>query len=124
MECLKSSKLILGGDLNFFVGFSEIWGVKAKVDNLSDFFIRQLDGFGLVDIAPSILLPTWSNRRVGCENICKRLDWLLISANLLDCDLYFRQWVGCGGDSDHRPVFLQVLNNDIRPRSPFKFNAN
>ena len=24
MECLNSSKLVLGGDLNFFVGFSEI----------------------------------------------------------------------------------------------------
>ena len=38
-DCLKSSKLILGGDLNFSVGFSKIWGVKAKVDILSYFFI-------------------------------------------------------------------------------------
>ena len=28
------------------------------------------------------------------------------------------------GDSDHQPIFLHVLNDDIRPRSPFKFNAN
>ena len=26
MEFLNCSKLVLGGDLNFFVGFSEIWG--------------------------------------------------------------------------------------------------
>ena len=25
---------------------------------------------------------------------------------------------------DHQPVFLQLLNKDVRPRSPFKFNAN
>ena len=31
--------------------------------------------------------------------------------------------MGCGGISDHQPVLLQVANNDIRPRSPFKFNA-
>ena len=83
-----------------------------------------MDGFGLVDLVPSIILPTWSNRRVGCENICKRLDRLLISIDLLDSNLHFRQWVGCGGDSNHQRVLLQVLNDDIKPRSPFKFNAN
>ena len=32
--------------------------------------------------------------------------------------------MGCGGDSDHNPVFLQLLSNNPKPRSPFKFNAN
>ena len=59
-----------------------------------------------------------------CENICKRLDRFLLSTDFLDCDLHFRQWVGRGGDSDHNPVFMQILNKDARPRSPFKFNAN
>ena len=27
-------------------------------------------------------------------------------------------------DSDHHPIFLQILNDDLRPRSPFKFNVN
>ena len=31
--------------------------------------------------------------------------------------------MGYGGISDHQRVFLQVANNDIRPRSPFKFIA-
>ena len=100
-EFLKNTKMIFGGDLNFSLGFSEIWGVKAKVDSLSDFFSRQLDVLGLVDLTPSVLLATWYNRRFGGENICKRLDRLLILVDLLDCDLHFHQWVGCGGDSDH-----------------------
>ena len=29
-----------------------------------------------------------------------------------------------GGDSDHHPVFLQLLSNNPKLRSPFKFNAN
>ena len=74
-----------------------------------------MDGLGLVDITPFVILPTWCNRRVGSGNICKRLDRLLISTDLLDCDLHFRKWFGCGGDSNHQPVFLQVLNNDLRP---------
>ena len=106
-DCLLCNNLIFGGDLNFSVGFSKIWGAKARVDSLSDYFTRLMDGFGLVDIVLAVILPTWSNRRVGGENICKRLDRLLISADLLDFNFHFRQWVGCGGDSDHYPVYCK-----------------
>ena len=58
VECLKCSNLILGGDLNFSVGFYEIPGAKSRVDTLSDFFTRQMDGLGLVDTSPSVILPT------------------------------------------------------------------
>ena len=40
MDCLKSCKLIFGRYLNYFVGFLEIWGVRARVDILSYYFIR------------------------------------------------------------------------------------
>ena len=70
------------------------------------FFSKILDDHGLVDIAPNVILPTWTNRRVGSDNICKRLDRLMISTDLLDHDLCFHQWVGCGGDSYHHPIFL------------------
>ena len=83
-----------------------------------------MDDHGLVDIAPNVILPTWTNRRVGSDNICKRLDRLMISADLLDHELCFRQWVGCGGDLDHHPVFLQVLGNDKKLHTPFKFNPH
>ena len=83
-----------------------------------------MEDAGLVDIAPTILLPTWNNQRVGCDNICKRLDRFLLSFDFLDCDFHFRQWIGFGGDSDRNPMFMQVLNKDSRPRSPFKFNAS
>ena len=90
LDCFKNYALIMGGDLNFSMGYFGIWGAKARVDSLSDFFSRQLDGLGLVDIAPAVFLPTWSNRRIGNENICKILVWLLISADLLDCDFHFK----------------------------------
>ena len=94
LECLSCNNLIFGGDLNYSVGFSEIRGAKARVDSLSDFFTKLMDGFGLVDLVSSAILPTSTNHRVGFENICKRLDRLLISADLLDSNLQFRKWVG------------------------------
>ena len=32
--------------------------------------------------------------------------------------------MGSDGDSDHQPVFLQILNRGIQMKSPFKFNAH
>ena len=100
------TKIIFGGDLNFSLCLSEIWGDRARSDCLSDFFAKILDDHGLVDIVSNVILPTLTNRRVGSENICKRLDRLMISVDLLEFELCFHQWVGCGGDSDHHPIFF------------------
>ena len=124
MDCMKCEKLILGGDLNFSMGLSEIWGFRARSDSLSDFFTKILETYGLVNITPTVMLPTWTNRRVGTENICKRLDRFLILVDMLDFVYFFRQWVGSGGDSDHQPVFLQIINKGFQLKSPFKFNPH
>ena len=84
MECFRCPKLVFGGDLNFSLGLSEIWGDKARVDALTNFFINLLEGIGLIDISPRVSIPAWSNRRVGSESICKRLDRLLLSTDFLD----------------------------------------
>ena len=52
------------------------------------------------------------------------MDRLLISVDLLEFDLCFHQWVGCGGESDHQPIFLQILGHDKILHSPFKFNPH
>ena len=78
-----------------------------------------------MDIFPNVMLHTWTNRRVGSENISKRLDRMMISIDLLEFKLCFRQWVGCGGESDHHLVFLQVSGHDKTSNSPFmKPNIN
>ena len=122
--CARCTRIIFGGDLNFSMGLSEIWGDRARIDCLSDFFSKILDDHGLVDILPNVTLPTWNNRRFGSENVSKRLDRLMISVDLLEYELCFCQWVGCGGESDHHPVFLQILGHDNKLRSPFKFNPH
>ena len=91
------SKIILGGDLNFSLGLSEIWGDRARSDGLSDFFTKLLDDHGLMDIVPSLISPTWTNRRVGSENICKRLDRMLISEDLLEFGFCLHQWCNVPG---------------------------
>ena len=92
---INYTKIIFGGELNFSMGISEIWGDRARIDCLSDFFSKFLDDYGLVDIFPNVNFPR-NNKRVGNEIISKRLDRLLISVDLLEYELCFRQWVGCG----------------------------
>ena len=88
LDCLKCEKLILGGDLNFSIGFSKVWGNRARMDPLSNLFSKTMENFGLVDIIPSVMHPTWINRRIGTENISKRLDRFLLSADMLDFDYF------------------------------------
>ena len=38
---LNCTEIIFGGDLNFSLGLSEIWGVRARIDCLSDFFFKK-----------------------------------------------------------------------------------
>ena len=83
------TKFIFGGDLNFSLGISEIWGDRARIDCLSDFFSKFLDDYGPVDIFPNVNLPTWNNRRVRSENVSKRLDRLLIFVDLLNMSFAF-----------------------------------
>ena len=52
------TKIIFGGDLNFSLGLSKIWGDRARSDCLFDFFTKILDDHGLVDIVPNVILPT------------------------------------------------------------------
>ena len=51
------------------------------------------------------------------------MDRLLLSVDFLDSDFLFKQWIGCGGDSDHQPIYLQILSSTHKAHCPFKFNA-
>ena len=119
MDYFLSPFLVFGEDLNFSLGLSEIRGVKARLDVLTNFFHNLLDSLGFVYINPLVSIPTWSNRRVGYESICKRLDRLLVSTNFLDCDFLLKQWIGCGGVSDHQPVYLQISSRSPKAHCPF-----
>jgi len=53
-----SRNVILEGDLNFTLGYFEIWGPFAFRDPLTDYFIKQLEDSKLLDLHPLKLLPT------------------------------------------------------------------
>jgi hypothetical protein len=43
---LKDGIVVMGGDLNFTLGASEVWGPTAHLDPLAYFFLSQLEEMG------------------------------------------------------------------------------
>jgi len=123
-ELFQADNIILGGDLNFSLGFSESWGHLAQVDSLTDTMSSLLEEHKWVDIPSARLQYTWSNNRSGEQILARRLDRFLIKESLFNNLPRIRQWVGSGGISDHRPIFLEAEDTSHKIKSPFKFNAS
>ena len=40
---LQNREIVLGGDLNFYLGVVEMWGMKATPNTLKNYFIHHLE---------------------------------------------------------------------------------
>jgi len=122
LSILSVEHLIIGGDLNFSLGYGESWGASAQIDPLTAFMTDLLDRHDLSDVPMIKPLPTWRNRRIGDAALARRLDRFLMKGTLLQRLHHFRQWVGNGGISDHHPIYLEINGQNKKPKAPFKFN--
>eukprot|EP00253_Pinus_taeda_P014598 PITA_14598 len=122
LPLLNEDHVIIGGDLNFSLGFRESWGANAQIDPISNFMINQLEQSKFIDVPMQRPLPTWRNRRVGDAALARRLDRFLLKEPLTQHAHLFRQWVGLGGISDHNPIYLEILGPSKKPKAPYKFN--
>ena len=102
---LRGDLVIIGGDLNFSLGQTEVWGPNARPDLLTEYFSQRLIERNWLDIEPVKIKPTWQNNRCGDGQVAKRLDHFLVSEKMMDRQQFMRQWVGSGGLSDHLPIF-------------------
>ena len=100
---LRGDMMIIGGDLNFSLGWAEVWGPHARTDLLSDYFTRNLVERNWLDVEPCVLKPVWKNNRCREGRVAKRLDRFLVTKKIVDNHHFIRQWVGKGGHSDHSP---------------------
>jgi len=84
LSIVSLDHVILGGDLNFSIGFGESWGSQAQVDSLSGLLMNLLEQHNLANVPMNNPLPTWRNRRVGEAALARRLDRFLIKESLLN----------------------------------------
>eukprot|EP00253_Pinus_taeda_P032140 PITA_32140 len=119
---LASDSTIIGGDLNFSIGFFESWGAAAQRDPISDYISGLLEQHDFIDIPVQKKQPTWRNRRTGHAALARRLDRFLMKGPLVHRLQSFKQWVCTGGLSDHHPIAMEILGPHQKPKAPYKFN--
>ena len=122
LRLLNLENLILGGDLNFTLGPSEVWGGRQADDPLCYYLADLFHSVDLVDVIADFSSPTWYNGREGVGHVAKRLDRFLISNKLLEKIDRYRTWVDFSKLSDHCPVSLQLDFDFLKINLPFKFN--
>jgi endonuclease/exonuclease/phosphatase family metal-dependent hydrolase len=120
---LLHTDLILAEDLNFTFNSKEIWGTAALLDPLATFFKDLFATTPLVDVAPTELVPTWHNGRMGESSISKRLDRFFVVEDLIGPATRYRSWVKYTFISDHAPIYLQLDIGIPKIVHPFKFNS-
>jgi hypothetical protein len=120
---LKEHNLIFGGDLNFTISTTKVWGYSHRIDLLDSYFNQLLREEGLTDVEPAKFLPTWRNGRGEKDFIAKRLDRFLINENLALSGYIYRTWVVNVNIFDHMSMIFQLDKEQGKIRYPFKFNS-
>eukprot|EP00253_Pinus_taeda_P031439 PITA_31439 len=111
---MNAENLILGGDLNFSLGFRESWGSTAQADSITDFMRSLLEQHDLIDIPMHHPLPTWRNRRIGPAALARRLDRFLMKGSLVRHLHHYKQWVGAGAKKAKDDEQLISVEEDIK----------
>ena len=70
----QNGKLILGGDLNLIRNTKENFGGNYHSNPSGEALEEIMEQHKLIDIPPSNGKYTWSNKRIGKNNIKERLD--------------------------------------------------
>lgn len=83
LSLITLDNLVIGGGLNFSIGFRESWGTNAQVDSLIETMELLLEHHHLTDIPMIKPVPTWQNQRVGEVALARRLDQFLIKDSLI-----------------------------------------
>ena len=76
----------------------------------------------MIDVLPSVLVPTWNNGRHGAGGLAKRLDMFFMTEVLSDYFGRYRIWAHSTGFFDHKENCLQLDFDSGRSFYPFKFN--
>lgn len=75
---------MLGGDLNFSMGVSEIWETQAHLGPIYNFLVHKLEDSILYDLELRKFLPTWRNKRTREDFVAKRIDRFFIQEHMVD----------------------------------------
>eukprot|EP00253_Pinus_taeda_P032708 PITA_32708 len=103
--------MILGGDLNFSLGFMESWGHMAQINLLSEVFVQMLKDYHWTDFPSAKIQHSWKNNRTGSQRLARKLDRFFIKEAFHARHSRSRQWVGNGEEADPTKGFVSNLKD-------------
>lgn len=95
----------------------------AQIELISDVFVNMLEHHHWIDIPSAKIQHTWKNNCIGDQSLARRLDHFLIKESFNAHQPCIRQWIGTGGISDHRPIYMVLDDSSHKIKDPFKFNS-
>eukprot|EP00253_Pinus_taeda_P023209 PITA_23209 len=100
LHILSAENIVIGGDLNFSLGYCESWGSSAQIEPITGYMTDLLAHHDLIDVPMNKILPTWRNRRIGEAALARRLDRFIMKGSM----------------------FRQLSGPKKKPKAPIKFN--
>jgi hypothetical protein len=108
-------------DFNSVVNQSEKTGGRPVSSSSKCPFRRFIDHFGMIVVGFARNPFTWSNNRIGLENIKERLDRGLASPSWVLLHLNFSLIHLPAHNSDHNPISLNTNSTSCFLLRPFRF---
>eukprot|EP00253_Pinus_taeda_P032357 PITA_32357 len=112
---------ILGEDFNMIKSLSEKIGGTRVLNKDSLGFQSFTENLKLVDSESDNFLFTWNNKRGGEAQVASKLDRFLILGELMLINNEITTKILPFGDSDHRPIQLEIKSLDTPRNRPFRF---
>ena len=119
-ECFEASWLCIG-DFNSILVQSKKQGGRPIASSSHCPFKRFIDHFGMTDLGFAGNPFTWSDNRLGLENIKERLDRGLVSPSWIHLHLEFSLIHLPAHNSDHNPISLNTNSTSCFLSRPFRF---
>lgn len=81
-----------------------------------------IQSHNLLDFPPSNGKYTWSNQRIGNQNIKERLDRLLLQQEITRNFPLIKSKIIHASTSDHKPIVISMRKGENLGQLPFKYN--
>eukprot|EP00253_Pinus_taeda_P017174 PITA_17174 len=117
-----SSNIILGGDLNLILHANEKRGGSFTPYPFRNQLETIMQNGDLIDIIPKNRKYSWSNHRLGSNNIMERLDQFLVNISFLSTYSVVNATILPFAVSDHHPITLAMDTHYPLGPLPFKYN--
>eukprot|EP00253_Pinus_taeda_P005951 PITA_05951 len=122
LEQQSPNNIIIAGDLNIVLKPKEKRGGSSSRDPMLATVEEIVQNWDLLDFPPVHGLYTWSNNRVGSEQISARLDRFMIQSGLLLNKKIASTKILPKLTSDHKPIQLLLEDEEDLGPIPFRFS--